>query len=363
MKAFKYRNGHGSYNKNGKSLFYRDVESLVHNKIYAPTVSELNDPNENNVDDSILLKYAASNGDEAYKDWLKLKEMLSKMGIYSLSSNSNNELLWSYYASGHHGFVIEYDLNYLIASFDYSDMEAMSYFIDINYSTKLPKIKGSRHLWKLVNPNEDFDLFLEFYLGNKSKNWKHEDESRIILEKNGLIEYDYRSVSGIYFGYRMEVSDVEYMMDKMKGRGIRYYQMKLGDNYNLEAYAMEDKFVDSKQYILPNISYDPLFLSEDFLKENYSYKEKIKEAIEIVCSEPLVKEIIGIGLKNDNKLVIVIMAECTGIYPLKKFPFMTDNNDKLYLIEDISTEIKQVLKEAKGIKYSIIKETTAANTQ
>lgn len=362
MKAYKYRSGNCSYDEKGNSLFYRDVETLVKNQIYAPTVSELNDPNENNVDDKILLDFMYSRSNDVYSDWIELKEKLSKMGIYSLSSSHDNELLWSYYSSGHKGFVIEYDLDYFISSFTYSDLETMCYFIDVKYLTELPKIRSPRHLRKLVNPEYANSSCIKLYLGNKSTNWKHEEESRLILEKSGFIEYDYRAVTAIYFGFRMNNQEIEFVMNKLKGRRINYYQMKLSTHYNLEAYTIGDKFWNSKEYVLPSISYNNLLLSKELLRENYSYRKLVKEAIEIVCSMPLVEEVIGVGIKTQPTLIIDILVISTGIYPLKFFPFLLDKNNKLHLIDDVSKEKEDLNAEMKDIKYNFIKTNTAADS-
>lgn len=42
--CYKYRGGIGVFDKDGKSIFDRDVNTLANNQIYLPTKSELNDP-------------------------------------------------------------------------------------------------------------------------------------------------------------------------------------------------------------------------------------------------------------------------------------------------------------------------------
>lgn len=344
MKAYKYRNGINAYDRNGNSLFKRDLESLVNNKIYAPTVSELNDPNESSVDDKTIIDFMKSRGNESYQEWAKLKERLLKVGIYSLSSDHDNELLWAYYASGHKGFAIEYNLDYLIASFTYSPVEKMCYFIDVNYSNNFPGVKGSLHFVKLLS-KPDPENIIKFYLGNKSKNWKHEEESRLILEENGLIEYDFRAVTGIYFGYRMDKSEIDFIMKKMKGRGIRYYQMKLSKNYKIEAYPIPDKYYNSSTYKVNNIDYDPSLYSKDSLKENYKYHLIVKEAIEIVCTQPLVSKVLVARVNNNPTFRIEIVTSSSGIYPFKWFEFIIDEDENLILVEDLEREKRNIYKE------------------
>lgn len=55
-KAYKYRGGIGILDKDGKSIFERDVNTIVNNQIYLPTKYELNDPTEGFCnDDAIIL--------------------------------------------------------------------------------------------------------------------------------------------------------------------------------------------------------------------------------------------------------------------------------------------------------------------
>ena len=48
-KAYKYRGGIGVFDQEGQSIFERDVNTLVNNQIYLPTVDLLNDPNRSAV--------------------------------------------------------------------------------------------------------------------------------------------------------------------------------------------------------------------------------------------------------------------------------------------------------------------------
>ena len=56
MKGYKYRSGIGILDKDGKSIFERDVNTIVNNQIYLPTKDELNDPTEGFYDDVSFIK-------------------------------------------------------------------------------------------------------------------------------------------------------------------------------------------------------------------------------------------------------------------------------------------------------------------
>lgn len=63
-KAYKYRGGIGILDKDGKSIFERDVNTIVNNQIYLPTKYELNDPTEGFFDDDAITLFL-----EQYKDY------------------------------------------------------------------------------------------------------------------------------------------------------------------------------------------------------------------------------------------------------------------------------------------------------
>ena len=50
MIAYKYRSGRGPKDGSGKDIFERDMELLSQDKIYIPTIEQLNDPSEALVD-------------------------------------------------------------------------------------------------------------------------------------------------------------------------------------------------------------------------------------------------------------------------------------------------------------------------
>ena len=104
MIAYKYRSGRGIKDKEGKDIFERDIELLSHDSIYIPTIEQLNAPAEALFDDSLfnlqmkLFKPLASSFSmERVKDALRdLYGKVRSSGIYSLSMEPANELMWAY---------------------------------------------------------------------------------------------------------------------------------------------------------------------------------------------------------------------------------------------------------------------------
>ena len=152
MIAYKYRSGKGTKDSEGNDVFKRDIDLLSQDKIYIPTVAQLNDPAEAFVDDrafnfqlQLLKTFGAKNDDiQSVKNRLiSFKERILSSGIYSLSKKNDNELMWSYYASGHCGYAIMFDTEVLANSFDQGKWGGM-YKLDMKYSSKLPQFDISK---------------------------------------------------------------------------------------------------------------------------------------------------------------------------------------------------------------------------
>ena len=121
MIVYKYRSGRGTKDDNGRDVFERDIELLSKDTIYVPTVAQLNDPGETLVDDSLfkvqlrlLEKMGAKSSTKPVEEGFhELLDKVRSSGIYSLSKEIGNELMWAYYASGHSGYAIIFDTEVL----------------------------------------------------------------------------------------------------------------------------------------------------------------------------------------------------------------------------------------------------------
>lgn len=215
---------------------YRDLLTLVNNQIYAPTVQNLNDPAETIVNDSKIYEvfdFIEKSGlpkNTAKDNYEKIiAEARTKLGIFSLSKTVINELLWAYYTNGHKGFCIEYDYEQLQKSLSNGFLHSV---LNVQYRNDTPEFSINSIANNLVNDVQ----FIKCLIATKSMAWEREEEIRITLYSSGLFEISPESVTGIYFGLRMPESDKELIINSLKGRNVKYYQMKLKPNsYLLEA--------------------------------------------------------------------------------------------------------------------------------
>jgi len=178
MKLYKYR-----------SNIPRDIRTLVNNKLFAPNKKQLNDPTEMSFDDSEFLNLLGKNSTfstPVKKGFDDIKHFTQeKNGIFSLSKDVKNELLWAYYANGHKGFCIEYNANIIMESYNYDviikdgklEPNPLIHLVDVDYQDKYPVFSGD-----LLNKT-DQAAALKCLVGTKSKQWKHEKEVRLIFKK------------------------------------------------------------------------------------------------------------------------------------------------------------------------------------
>lgn len=276
----------------------RDIKMLVENKLFAPNKDKLNDPTEMCFDDSEFLCFPEKQKEHS----LTVKEQFddikdftkTKCGIFSLSKDVKNELLWAYYAIGHKGFCIEYDSDIIMESYNYEfetknstlKSKPLVQLIEVDYQDSYPVFIGDLLLM------DDQTPALRCLVGTKSKSWKPEDEVRLIFNKHGHTEIDYRAITGIYFGVKFyDDNEKTNVMQKLRGRGIKYYQMKFVDkSYKMDFDEIEDKYFSAPKYVANNLPYDDISWT-GMPSGNTKYKDLALQALEFVMKEPCINKI------------------------------------------------------------------------
>ncbi|MGE8533002.1 MAG: DUF2971 domain-containing protein [Chryseobacterium sp.] len=309
MKLYKYRGD-----------FQRDLLMLSESKLFASTYDNLNDPFEGMFDDQEdreiidIFKPYSYDVEIAYE---KVLEGLNKVGIYSLSKDYDNEILWALYANSHTGFVIEYELESLLEDFNFNTSIPLVHKLEVIYS-ELP-LKTNTIFSSLKNQFE-----LKELLGTKSKPWETENEFRLIFEMNGLIEFNPKAVTSIIFGLRSEQKHIDKTMELLKGRNIKYYKISKGaDSYKLIKEEVEDKFKDfiNLNRIVENWKSK---IPEEFSK----YKEMITKVLNHILNLPNVIDIYSIYI-NDDSIPIKLQIQAKTSFemiPLRYFEYCLQEN-------------------------------------
>jgi len=217
MRLFKYRGGE-------EEIFKRDLVAIEKNFFWASNFNQLNDPCETLISSdkfkSLTKTVVRFTNKNVQQHLEKVHEALDnvlssgkKIGIYSLSETYNDELLWAHYANSHKGYCIEYDLELLLETYP----TAPVYSFPVKYSKHPPEVG--------LNDLSDKDSIIKKLGAYKSERWKYEKEYRIITYEGGEHAYNFQAVKAIYFGLRMPEPWKKEIMNRLKGRGIEYYQI------------------------------------------------------------------------------------------------------------------------------------------
>lgn len=160
-------------------------------------------------------------------------------GIFSLSFNPLNELIWAHYGGSHRGFCIGYDLERL-TSFEPTQFNC----IRVSYGDREPSIQ----VGDLLSEQSNVKL-LQKILGTKSSPWKYEQEVRIVTTPSGLHEHDFRAVEEVYFGLRCSNDTRLAVMEVLAGRHVKYRQVtSRPPSYLLTAEEIPDEFSSEPSY-------------------------------------------------------------------------------------------------------------------
>ena len=288
--AYKYRSG-------DPHTLRRDLQSLADSTFYAADRHSLNDPFEGRFDRSFLdvqflalrtlftgaAPKAADALDQVSQAADRLLDFVDKSGVFSLSYNPLQELIWAHYGGSHRGFCIGYDLQRLV------DFEPNIHnVLNVQYSNAAPSVTST----ELLATDRPVAV-LQKMLGVKSKPWAYEEEVRVITQPPGLHEHDYRAVEIVYFGLRCPEPTISAVMEALAGRKVTYQRViSPHSSYALQSVAIADQYASAAQY---RSNYAPInegAISPDYLKpEQKQYAAYLYRAAEIVRREPYCKEI------------------------------------------------------------------------
>lgn len=307
--AYKYRSG-------DPSTLPRDLRSLADAVFYAADRHVLNDPFEGRFDRTSLdaqfsavktlvsaaIPSAAESLDNVSQAVEGVLAFVDKSGIFSLSYNPLQELIWAHYGGSHRGFCIGYDMQQLV------DFEANVHQVqNVQYSNSAPTVTSTDLL-----ASESPVTVLRKMLAVKSKAWSYEEEVRVITQPAGLHNHDYRAVKVIYFGLRCPESTVMAVMEALAGRDVTYQRvMSSQSSYVLKSVQVRDRYDSAPRYKLNYAPINDGAIYPDYLKpEQKQYAAYLSKAAEIVRREPYCQEIQLVDFSGDksrpNKPVIFV---------------------------------------------------------
>lgn len=131
---------------------------------------------------------------------------LDQNGIACFAKDPANMLLWSYYAEGHRGIAVRFNMTreHLAA------IGRLFMPIEVEYTNNFPIVnyyKATTH------------QLLRTILGTKSRAWKHEEEWRVVLPgKVGSVYLPPQMIDAVVLGMRTDPKTVALVREWLKGR-------------------------------------------------------------------------------------------------------------------------------------------------
>lgn len=297
------------------------VDPIIESYYFLPTREKLNDPNEGIFQNQIQSGITAFlQGVTAIGERIELTRSLHELarqisqstdnsGVFSLSRNTIDELMWAHYGSSHCGMVIEYDLELLTR---FSSRQHLHRF-SVEYSEEPPNLD-------MQSLQGNAGEAVRKMLGHKSPRWSYEEEFRIVLENtNGRIPHDYRAIKSITFGLKIYNKVREIIYESTKHKVPEYFEITKAPG----TYLLERKRLESYQGESPTGS-DPVINWEDHF-EHLSETEKgrlIEIAQGVVIGDPHFKELTLADRSSSDNSKAVLQYEAQhhfGLEPWVKY--------------------------------------------
>lgn len=207
----------------GQENIEKQILSFLEKQTNNPVFQEMSKSFEENVD---LKMKSDANNKRIRKEFEKIRKCLF-VSCFTSEKNLNKSLMWSHYANSHKGFCIGYDKEQLLK---YDEI-----FMPVFYKTEVDRPIWL-HFLECMNLNE-FQLISAY---TKSKEWKYEDEWRLLVtdkSKNGTSGFIKKFIpaKSVYIGCRASKELREQLIAICKKKGIAVYQMKIKANsFDLE---------------------------------------------------------------------------------------------------------------------------------
>lgn len=182
----------------------RDLNTLLRSEIYCSKIENLNDPFE----------FA---GLDAFELERKYIEKYIIAGVACFCRALTNPLLWAHYANSHKGFVVGYQARNKF--FIGENQHNGGIVFDVKYEDVRPSLDR-------LTAGE----FVTQAIMTKATCWAYEQEIRLFYTPgNQCMKVPDETIKEIFFGYRMEQSRIDEIINKVKQTKIkaRFSKMEL----------------------------------------------------------------------------------------------------------------------------------------
>lgn len=196
----------------------------------------------------LLLDFQMKNGvkfSDQQDVFYKFKDLLKKVGIFSLSAEIDNQLLWAHYADESRGIAIGFNAT------DNSKLLNPEHCMKVDYSDAIPEksdigFSDETHISFDIDENTQdiiltnknqiafYDSFFQKVVATKPTPWAYEKEWRYIEATSGLHPLPAR-ISEIVFGVRATEDTIKKYINLADTyhNDVKFYKIKKSETKNL----------------------------------------------------------------------------------------------------------------------------------
>ncbi len=190
---------------------------------------------------NVMRKLYSDHGIELSKPENIIKDMrkrLSKIGIFSLSEDCSNELMWAHYGANHSGIALGF------SCFNGSKLSTQRHCLPVIYSQEKPTFKsGFKNEIIIMSPGSGQeniqrvsfeDEVFRSTISTKTTAWSYEREWRYVEESNGLYDFP-GALSHVVFGLRMDDKRKKYYKELVSlyiSNYVDFYEIVATDDFN-----------------------------------------------------------------------------------------------------------------------------------
>jgi hypothetical protein len=188
------------------------LDILINSALFFPKPITFNDPFDGQLlpenFKSELKELGLDNGEHHIDSYnAAIKEYLNRVGVLSLCKKEDNILMWSHYADSHQGFCLGFKPD-LIRQIETEGIPTYQYTVAYEKHHPFKKIYEN---YPKINCFGDFCELVEALkkaaLTIKHKNWKYEEEERLISDKSGLYLFHPEALHCVILGLNISESD------------------------------------------------------------------------------------------------------------------------------------------------------------
>lgn len=281
------------------SLNKNSISGLENSTIFFSQANLLNDILEGNFE---LLwdfeKFKKSNLKQEHKTdiieniSIYKKEFLRWRGVFSMTNNLKNELLWIHYTN-ESGFCLEFDSDELISFFNLNNNINQDFYFPISYPKKIKQVDFN----ELYFNNEvtgfiDIKLAILNCFAVKENHWDYEKEWRLMLNRE---KFNYFSEPTLILDDKTKEEEI----DKLKGGNIEIDRKIISKIilaplfFNNSRFNKHEKIIDKFEYeifIFKN-SEDGKLAKQLLINLKKHYFDKIYQIDKIVVDKEICRDI------------------------------------------------------------------------